>query len=101
MIGANICHDKVITRFLPEPATCPSVQKFVTLFVIPAIVAVPGFADVLKIFPVPNILPVIACTWIPLSVIESALFVPPTVMVTVIVDAATESDAALMFLLEA
>lgn len=97
MIGVNICHDKVITRFLPDHATCHNVQKFVTPLVIHTMVAVPGLTEVLRIFPVHKILHVIACTWIPLSVIESGLFVPPTVIVTVIVDVATESEAALIF----
>lgn len=84
-------------RFLPEPATCHNVQKFVTPLVIHTMVAVPGFAEVLSIFQVSSKLPVIACTCIPLKTRLSFLFVQPTVIVMVSVFSATTIDAAEIF----
>ena len=75
VIAVNVCPDKVITKLLGLPGICESEPKFVTPLVIPAIVAVPGLADVLKIFHEEgNRLPVIACTSQPLRVKLSKAF---------------------------
>lgn len=85
IIGVKVCHDKVITRFLPEPATCQSVQNDVESQVTPPTVAVHGLAHVLKISPVPRLFHVIGCTQNPLNPKLSCLFVQFTVIFTVTV----------------
>gem|GEM_PF-5870828 len=58
-----VCPGIVTTKYLCAPKVCESDQKFVTLFVIHAMVAVPGFPEVLRIFHVEGkIFPVIAWT---------------------------------------
>lgn len=60
--ASNVCHDKVIKRFLGIPGICESVQKLVTSFTIPFATKVPELDDNLNIFPVHNLLPSILCT---------------------------------------
>src|SRR5437868_4661814 len=89
-------------NFAAAPATCDSAAKLVTSFVMPLMVAVPGFAEVRRMFPLEGrALPLVARTWMPLMVSVSAFEVPPTESVTVMVVLVTAIEAAVMSLPEA
>lgn len=82
------------------PLICESNQKIVTSLMIHTIVAVPGLPDVLRIFPEDGkILPLIACTWIPLIFSVSSLLLRPSVeKVVTRVLVPTTRDAAVILL---
>src|SRR3954471_13195340 len=82
-------------NFAAAPATCDSEAKLVTLFVMPLMVAVPGFADVRRMFPLEGrALPLVARTWMPLILSVSKAPVSPTEKVTVMVALVTAIEAA-------
>ena len=87
----NVCPGIVSMRFIQLPAACESDQKLVVPLVIPLMVAVPGLAVVLRMFPVEGmIFPVIAWTLILLMIrpaLEELVFV--LVNVTVILEVVT------------
>ena len=98
VIAVNVCPDKVITKFFGAPGICESDQKFVTPLVIHTIVAVPGLADVLRIFHEEGSkLPVIACTSHPLRVkLSNALALLSVVNVIVSVVSVRREVAAVI-----
>jgi hypothetical protein len=83
----NVEADALIT-----PATWESDPKFVTLFVMPVIVAFPALREFLVMLPLAGkLLPLVARTWMPLILIVSFLLpVPSVVKIIVIVDEETE-----------
>src|SRR3954462_4399063 len=91
----------VVLKLFAAPTTCDSAAKLVTSFVMPLMVAVPGFAEVRRMFPLEGrALPSAARTWMPLMVSVSAFEVPPTESVTVAVVLVTAIEAAVMSLPE-
>lgn len=93
----------MITKLLGLPGICESVQKFVTPLVIHTMVAVPGLADVLRIFHEEGKrLPVIACTSQPLRVrLSNALALLSVVNVTVSVVSVRSEVAAVISVITA
>src|SRR5438094_6366878 len=81
------------------PTVCESEPNDVELVVMPAMIAVPGFAEARRMVPAAGRLPPsVACTWMPLMVKVSPLLVALTHKVTVIVDDATETEALVILL---
>src|SRR5207253_1007927 len=86
--------------FFSAPTAIDSVPKLVVPFVIPAIVAVPGFPAVRRMSTaLIDPPPLVGRTLTPLTVKTSVLLVPETESVTVIAEVVFAHDAAVMFLL--
>src|SRR3954453_19885161 len=86
---------EVKPNFFVAPTTCDSAPKLVTSLVMPVMVAVPGFADVRRMFPLEGrALPLVARTWMPLILSVSKAPGSPTEKVRVMVALVPATEAA-------